>query len=171
MKSTGVTRRIDELGRIVIPKEIRRNLGIRDGETLEIYTSEEGIFLQKHSILHNYAEIGTKLCEIISSVLNIEIILTDREKVISSTHNNHIIGKNIPSEFIKLIDGRETLNSEFEMAVNIDTEQIKGYFNICPIISSIDSLGLVIIVNNKPNNMQDIAKLIAKIMAEKLDIY
>ena len=48
MKQTGVTRKIDELGRIVIPKEIRKNLGIRDGETLEIFTNEDSIILKKY---------------------------------------------------------------------------------------------------------------------------
>lgn len=170
MKSTGVTRRIDELGRIVIPKEIRRNLGIRDGETLEIYTNEEGIYLQKHSVLRNMEEIGTRLCEIISSVLNVEILLTDREKFIASTNNRSLIGKNIPLEFIKLIDERETLKNDYEMNIKVDTEELTGYFSIVPIISSIDSLGLVIIITNNNNNMLDIAKLIARIMIEKLDI-
>ena len=49
MKATGVTRKIDELGRVVIPKEIRRNLGIRDGESLEIFINEDSIILKKHS--------------------------------------------------------------------------------------------------------------------------
>ena len=49
MKPTGVTRRIDELGRIVIPKEIRRNLGIRNGENLEIFIEGDSILLRKHS--------------------------------------------------------------------------------------------------------------------------
>ena len=49
LKSTGITRKIDELGRVVIPKEIRRNLSIRDGESLEIFTNEEAIILKKHS--------------------------------------------------------------------------------------------------------------------------
>ena len=51
MKATGVTRKIDELGRVVIPKEIRRNLSIRDGESLEIFTNEDSIILKKHSQL------------------------------------------------------------------------------------------------------------------------
>ena len=171
LKATGVTRRIDELGRIVIPKEIRRNLGIRDGETLEIYTNDEGIFLQKHSVLHNMQEIGTKLCDIISSILNVEIILTDREKFIVSTHNKNILGKKIPNEFIKLIDERKSLKSSNEIKFKIDEEELKGYFEISPIISSIDSLGLVIIIKKDNSSMQDITKVIAKIMVEKLDIY
>ncbi len=170
LKATGVTRRIDELGRIVIPKEIRRNLGIRDGETLEIYTNEEGIFLQKHSVLHNMAEIGTKLCEIISSVLDIEILLTDREKIIASTYHKELIGQNIPLEFMKLVDNRESLKSDYATTYKIDNTELTGYFSIVPIIASIDSLGLVVIIAKNNTNMQDIAKLVSKIMAEKLDI-
>ena len=51
LKSTGVIRRIDELGRIVIPKEIRRNLGIRDGENVEIFTESDSIILKKYNII------------------------------------------------------------------------------------------------------------------------
>lgn len=171
MKATGVTRKIDELGRIVIPKEIRRNLGIRDGESLEIYTADEGIYLKKHSILHNIEDIASKLCEIISSVLDVEIFLTDREKFIASAHHEELIGKKIPEELINLIDKRESKNYEEETTLKINNGEITGYISIVPIIASIDSLGLVLIVSQKPNNNQDIAKLMAKIMAEKLDIY
>ena len=54
MKATGVIRRIDELGRIVIPKEIRRNLGIRDGESIEIYIENDNIILKKYYRMTNY---------------------------------------------------------------------------------------------------------------------
>ena len=57
LKATGVTRKIDELGRIVIPKEIRRNLSIRDGENLEIFIDNEAICLKKHYQMHNFTEI------------------------------------------------------------------------------------------------------------------
>ena len=66
MKSTGITRKIDELGRVVIPKEIRRNLGIRDGESLEIYTDEDSIILNKHSQIEKYEDLGLKLGDLIS---------------------------------------------------------------------------------------------------------
>ena len=171
MKATGVTRKIDELGRIVIPKEIRRNLGIRDGEALEIFIENDYICLKKHSLMHNMEEIAAKLCNIISSVLDVEILLTDREKFIASSNHPELINYKIPDEFIKLIDNRENLKSDYEKRIEVNSISLTGYFDIVPIISSIDSLGLVVIISKTNRDMQDIAKLIAKIMSSKLDIY
>ena len=95
MKSTGITRKIDELGRIVIPKEIRRNLGIRDGESLEIFTDEDSIILKKHSQMERFEDLGAKLGEIINTIFKVDVIITDREKVIVATNNKDLIDKKI----------------------------------------------------------------------------
>ena len=84
LKQTGVTRKIDELGRIVIPKEIRKNLGIRDGESLEIYTSDDSIILKKYYEVKKLEDVCDKLCEIIKNIYDVNILITDREKVVSS---------------------------------------------------------------------------------------
>lgn len=170
MKATGITRKIDELGRIVIPKEIRRNLGIRDGESLEIFTEDDGIFLKKHSLIHNYEDLGKKLCAIINSIMDVDVLITDREKVVAAS-NDIPAGSSLSSEFIKLIDNREILNNDYESKMVIGNNEITGYFSIAPIISSIDSLGLVIIVSKTHQELLQISKLLAKIMADKLDIY
>lgn len=170
LKATGITRKIDELGRIVIPKEIRRNLGIRDGETLEIFTEEDGILLKKHSVIQNFEELGVKLCDIISSVIPASIFITDREKIIASSTHKDLIGKILPTDFIRLIDNRESKKSDYEEEITINDISLKGYFVISPIISSIDSLGLIIIMTNTNTDYSIISKLIAKILSEKLDI-
>lgn len=171
MKATGITRKIDELGRIVIPKEIRRNLGIRDGESLEIFTEDDGILLKKHSVMQSFEELGVKLCNIISSIIPASIFITDREKIIASSTKQELIGHILPTELIKLIDNRESKTSEYEDKYTIGESELSGYFAITPIISSIDSLGLVIIVTKTNTDYLAISKLIAKIMSEKLDIY
>lgn len=84
MKSTGVIRRIDELGRIVIPKEIRRNLGIRDGENVEIFTESDSIILKKYNRMESINNLASILTEIIYNDFNYKIIITDHEQVISS---------------------------------------------------------------------------------------
>ena len=71
MKQTGVTRKIDELGRIVIPKEIRKNLGIRDGESLEIYTSDDSIILKKYYEVKKLEDVCDKLCEMIKNIYDV----------------------------------------------------------------------------------------------------
>ena len=72
MKQTGVTRKIDELGRIVIPKEIRKNLGIRNGEALEIFTNEDSIILKKYFEVRKYEDLSGKLCELIKNIYNVQ---------------------------------------------------------------------------------------------------
>ena len=171
LKTTGVTRKIDELGRIVIPKEIRRNLGIRDGESLEIFIDSDAIILKKHSQLHNYEEIGSKLCDIISSIINGSVIICDREKVIAVDENNkEIIAKNNDKFLLNLIDNRESYVSNENDELKFEDNIISGYFSIVPVISSIDSLGLVVIVSEQKKDYINIAKVIGKIFSEKLDI-
>ena len=169
MKSTGVTRKIDELGRIVIPKEIRRNLGIRDGESLEIYTDEDNIILKKHSQIKRYEDLGYKICELISNIFDVEVIITDREKVIAIGNNKALLNKKIDNKLTTLIDNRESINNK-EYIIAIDNTNLKGYFSIRPIISESDSLGLVIVRSNDNLNYDKIADLIVRIMNEKLNI-
>ena len=64
MKATGIVRRIDDLGRVVIPKEIRRTMRIREGDPLEIYTSREGeVIFKKYSLLGGVEDFAAELCE------------------------------------------------------------------------------------------------------------
>ena len=99
MKSTGVIRRIDELGRIVIPKEIRRNLGIRDGENVEIFTDSDSIILKKYYRMSTSTDLANSLCELINSEFNYKIMITDREKIIATSgFKESILNKNLPKE-------------------------------------------------------------------------
>ena len=164
MKSTGITRKIDELGRIVIPKEIRRNLGIRDGESLEIFTDEDSIILKKHSQMERFEDLGAKLGEIINTIFKVDVIITDREKVIAATSDKMIVDKKLNKDLIYLIDNREEFVGRKDILGNI------GNVTIVPIIASIDSLGLIILISNDDLDLKNIARLMAKILSEKLNI-
>ena len=171
MKATGITRKIDELGRIVIPKEIRRNLGIRDGESLEIFTDEDSIILKKHSQMEKFEDLGAKLGEIIKTIFKVDVIITDREKVIVATNNKDLVDKKINNDLIYLIDNREELIEKENKILDLDNISVSGKLSMVPIIASIDSLGLVIIVANDDNDYSDLARLIARILSEKINIY
>ena len=168
LKSTGITRKIDELGRVVIPKEIRRNLGIRDGESLEIFTDEDSIILKKHSQMERFEEMGAKLGEIINTIFKVDVIITDREKVIVATNNKDLVYKRLNKDLIYLIDNREELESNTK--INFDDVSLNAKFSIVPIIASSDSLGLVIIVANDDKDYGNLARLMAKILSEKINI-
>ena len=83
MKATGVVRRIDDLGRIVIPKEIRRNLKINEGDSLEIFVDSSGIILKKYSLLDNMSEISASLVNVARKIYGKNIVITDKERVIA----------------------------------------------------------------------------------------
>ena len=171
MKSTGVVRRIDELGRIVIPKEIRRNLGIRDGENVEIFTEEEIIILKKYNRMSSSSELASSLCEIINNIFGFKVFITDREKVIAlSGLNEEINNKKLNEELLKAIEDREIITKE-EILLKIENIEINGNFVFIPIISLNDSVGLVILYNeNKLTDEVSVGKLAANIFARKLDI-
>ena len=174
MKTTGVIRRIDELGRIVIPKEIRRNLGIRDGENIEIFIDDNSIILKKHSRLANTYDIINKIGVLTQDIMNYNIIITDREKVILSYGSvvENLKDKVISQRLIDLIDLRETLSDNQEITIEFEDNKLLGYFSIFPIISSTDSLGLIIIYskNKLSNDEIKYSKLFAKLIGEKIDI-
>lgn len=85
MKTTGIIRRIDELGRIVIPKEIRKNLRIKNGESLEIYLENDSIILRKYSQIESLKNVSIDYVEAFNQIIKHNIIVTDRDKVIAAT--------------------------------------------------------------------------------------
>ena len=84
MKEIGVVRKIDELGRVVIPKEMRRSLGIRDGESLEIFVDNQSICLKKTSLLLSLENIATTIIQYAYDTMGLSILVMDRDKVVAS---------------------------------------------------------------------------------------
>lgn len=84
MKATGIVRRVDDLGRIVIPKEIRRTLRIREGDPLEIYTEKDGgVIFRKYSPMGNLQEFASQMCESIGSATGHIAAVADRDSIIA----------------------------------------------------------------------------------------
>lgn len=84
MKATGIVRRIDDLGRIVIPKEIRRTMRIREGDPLEIFTDREGeIILKKYSPIHELGTFATEYAEALYETLGTPVMITDQDQVVA----------------------------------------------------------------------------------------
>ena len=85
MKATGIVRRIDDLGRVVIPKEIRRTMRIREGDPLEIYTDREGeVIFKKYSPIVELASFAAQYAETLHKICDISVIICDRDAVIAS---------------------------------------------------------------------------------------
>ena len=171
MKSTGVVRRIDELGRIVIPKEIRRNLGIRDGENIEIFIDNDSIILKKYYRMTTSSNLASDLCELIYNTFNYKIIITDREKILAHAGINCDLKEHLLNEeFLNMIEEREIKTKE-NTTLTIGEYTLNGNFAFIPIISLNDSIGLIIMYNDAPlKDEVAIEKLVANIFSHKLDI-
>lgn len=150
MKTTGVIRRIDELGRIVIPKEIRKNLRIKNGESLEIFVDNDDIVLKKYSPIESLETIANKYVEIFNQVIKHNIIITDRDKVIAMAGSlkKNYLGKEISEFTERSIDRRDSFverqkkNFEF-VSGNVEY----GYYSFSSIVNNGDALGAVIIIS------------------------
>lgn len=151
MKSTGVLRRIDDLGRIVIPKEIRKNLKIRDGESLEIFINGDAVILKKYSYMSDLYNVAQSCSDAIYDVINKNIIITDRDKIIAASGplKKKYIGKSI-SDFIQsTIDKRSNVvenknNIEIIDGINEELKYVSS-----SVVANGDSVGSVIILSDK----------------------
>ena len=84
MKATGIVRRIDDLGRVVIPKEIRRTMRIREGDPLEIYTTRDGeVIFKKYSLISGLEDFAAQFCDTLSRSTDFTAAVTDRDAVIA----------------------------------------------------------------------------------------
>ncbi|MBQ4584224.1 MAG: AbrB/MazE/SpoVT family DNA-binding domain-containing protein [Bacilli bacterium] len=175
MKSTGVFRKIDDLGRIVIPKEIRKTMGIRDGENLEIIIDDDDIKLRKHSLVNNYQGFINDLVNSTNNITDLDIIVTDRDKVIAcagSNIKNEFLNKQLDNNLKAIIDERQNKVSKELDKYFFENKELIGYYMIFPVISDGNSLGLVILYskNQIDTNYLVVAKLLSSLIANKVDI-
>ena len=173
MKATGVVRRIDELGRIVIPKEIRKSLKIRDGESIEIFTDNlNQIILKKYSLSEDYKIIIKSYLESIFQILKKDILVTDRDKFITGIGElkKEYEQQDISDYLIRLIDKREIKkenNGELEI---LNSKKIIVNYLILPIISSVEAIGLIILFSKNNEILKDDENVI-KVAANFLGKY
>lgn len=164
MKSTGMMRRIDELGRIVIPKEIRKNLRIKEGENLEIYVENETIFLKKYSALKNLSEMATIYAEVINSFVKENVVITDNDTVIavSGKYKKKLLNKNISDSLLKSIERRENILETHKKTLKI-VDDYEVTYSLHTILVNGDAVGLVLIFseNEKIDEKIDDACIVA----------
>ena len=115
LKATGVVRRIDDLGRIVIPKEIRRTLRIKEGDPLEIFTDREGqVILKKYSPIGELSEFATGYAETLSKTTGHIACITDKDSVIavSGGSKKEFLEQSLSSELEKVMENNEIYTSK-----------------------------------------------------------
>lgn len=155
MKATGIVRRIDDLGRVVIPKEIRKTLRIREGDPLEIYTDREGeIVLKKYSPIGELGNFAKEYAESLSQSIGHITCIVDKEQIIavSGGGKKEFLEKNISDKLEKVINERNThiatRNDSNFVPILEDDIEIYNHELITPIISEGDVLGAVVLLSN-----------------------
>ena len=157
MKTTGVVRRIDDLGRIVIPKEIRKTLRIKDGEYLQFFLENDNIVLQKYSPMSGLPSFYKDYVYSIQSEIGGNVIITDREKIIAVAGKlkNNYKEKNISKEIEEIIQNRIVKYSvEIDIINIVQENKISASYVVAPIITNGDAIGAVVILFDK-NNVDD----------------
>ena len=171
MKATGVIRRIDDLGRIVIPKEIRRHFKINEGDSIEIFVDNNGIVLKKYSLLDDMVELSSKLVDVFKKIYNKNIIITDKEKVIASSKEikKDYLNKELVSSIKEKIENRCEFISNTSINLVVNGDFIDSYF-LMPIIANSDLLGSVILIDNDiTDNDKDLIRFINSILIKNIE--
>ncbi|HLS20497.1 MAG TPA: stage V sporulation protein T [Bacillota bacterium] len=148
MRATGIIRRIDDLGRVVIPKEIRRTLRIREGDPLEIFVDREGeVILKKYSPINELGDFATEYAEALFEALQLPILICDRDEVVAlaGVSRKEYLNKRIGSRLEYVIEDRAPdIKTESE-PVEIVAGEEKSVDSYCiyPIIANGDPIGCV----------------------------
>ncbi|HWS43427.1 MAG TPA: stage V sporulation T C-terminal domain-containing protein [Pseudoflavonifractor sp.] len=151
MKATGIVRRIDDLGRVVIPKEIRRTMRIREGDPLEIYTDKEGgVIFKKYSLMGGLSDFAVQMCETMNRTTGQIAVITDRDACIAvaGAARRELADKRVSSELEQIMDNRQVYQfrgGESPLPVCEDGDKF-FIATAAPILSEGDVLGCVLFV-------------------------
>ncbi len=181
MKATGIVRRIDDLGRIVIPKEIRRTMRIREGDPMEIFTSREGeILLKKYSPVGELGEFAAAIAESMAQTLGDLVCVTDRDYVIAAAGSGkkEYDGKLLDTQMQAAIDNRcnQVISGNKTEFIKVTLNDEKAYEGqaIATILAHGDSIGSVVILSKNKNSKQDefllqLAKTVAGFLGKHME--
>ena len=151
MKATGIVRRVDDLGRIVIPKEIRRTLRIREGDPLEIYTEKDGgVIFRKYSPMGDLQEFAAQMCESIGSATGHIAAVADRDSIIAlhGAPRKELVDKPNSPELEKIMEQRKNYRFQSGDPLIRASEQSEKYHLgvAAPILSQGDLMGCVMLL-------------------------
>ncbi len=145
MKATGIVRRIDDLGRVVVPKEIRKVLRIREGDPLEIYTGTTGeVILKKYSPISELGQIAETFVESASSILGLPVLVsdTDRFVAVSGLKQKDYMNKEIDEDLDHIIQSKNKYRNDTKVVI--------------PILSNGDPIGSVTILPPDGRELSDL---------------
>lgn len=157
MKATGIVRRIDDLGRIVIPKEIRRTLRIREGDALEIFTDAQGgVIFKKYSPVGELSTFASQYADVLNRTVGLPLVICDRDHVVAAAgvSRKEYLERRVTQELDECVQTRRSFvatdNEKIHPVEGIDrTAEI-----VCPILASSDITGAVVVM--KPEGGQTV---------------
>lgn len=154
MKATGIVRRIDDLGRVVIPKEIRRTLRIREGDPLEIFVDRDGeVILKKYSPISELSDFAKEYAEALYDSLGNPVLICDRDTYIALAGGSKkdYLNKNISELVEKTMEDRTSslVNQQTNISLVEGNEEPVSAYTIGPIIANGDPIGAVIIFSKE----------------------
>lgn len=175
MRATGIVRRIDELGRVVIPKEIRRTLRIREGDPLEIYTDHDGeVILKKYSPIGEIAAIAKDYTDSLYRTLGHVALISDRDAIVSAsgTSKREYVEKALSSETEQILQSRQmqvlNLSSGARMIPVTNDDRADAYSAqiIAPILADGEIVGGLILLSRESGvQMSDVDQKVAETTA------
>ncbi|MEG2310412.1 MAG: stage V sporulation T C-terminal domain-containing protein [Clostridia bacterium] len=181
MKGTGIVRKVDELGRLVIPKEIRKTLRVKEGDPIEIFVEKNGdIVLRRYSPMGDLSVIASQYSEILTKVTQFSVCITDNHSVIAingGVKNDYLL-KDISDNVIDIMSERAVWSSSLDGTCDIvKNDKVKDYFSqlIAPIICDGDVIGSVILFSvdktKKITNVEyEVAQVTAGFLSKQMEI-
>ena len=170
--TSGIVRRIDNLGRVVIPKEIRKTLKIKENEQVEINVSNDNIVLNKYSDIHEYDKSINNLIDIIKSVYDRDIIITNLDKIVLTTKDyKDYINLELSPYLANIVDNRKDVSEliPVNLSLNSNMSDIKVSYSIKSIIVNGDMIGLLILLSN--TNLENSDLKLLQLMSLYLENY
>ena len=155
MKATGIVRRIDDLGRVVIPKEIRRTMRIREGDPLEIYTDADGeVIFKKYSPIGELSPFAGQYAEVLFKSVNLPVLICDRDHVIASSgvQKREVLERRVSQPLEDLMENRSNFTASKTDDKFLPVEGLSRAAGVAyPIIASGDVSGAVVFLMSDSN--------------------
>jgi len=178
MKATGIVRRIDDLGRVVIPKEIRRTLRIRDGDPLEIYTEKDGeVIFKKYSPVGELSDFATQICEALYKSGDCVCAVCDRDTVIAcaGVPKKELVDKRISDGLTEIMESRKIYTAASHSEIPFaDGDELLFLTVAAPILAEGDVMGCVVFAakqgSPEPTEVQTkLASTVASFLGKQME--
>lgn len=150
MKATGIIRRIDDLGRVVIPKEIRKNLRIKEGDNLEIFVEGEEVILKKYSMMNKINDLAQELTDAIYTFMKHSIFITDTDQVVAGSGplKKAYLNKSISDFITESIKRRDKMvQNHFKELKFVEDEELTCSYVMSTILVNGEATGMILIIS------------------------